>query len=92
MVTRFDIGDIGTDGFHHAGGFMSKYGGKKIRVGSVLEVQVGVANSSGNRAYQHFSGERLAYGDIFNFQWLGYFMKYGSFHNWFPLCCNRILM
>ena len=63
MVTGFDVGHVGTNGFHNACGFVAQNRRQHVGVGTVLKVQVRMANPAA--AVRIKTGGPVAVLDVF---------------------------
>ena len=80
VVTGLHVGDVLAHGFDDAGGFVAENRGRHHRVEAVDEVEVAVADATGDGANEDFVRHGLVDFDLFDGQGLVGAMENGGFH------------
>ena len=56
-------------GFDHASRFVAQYGGRRIRIRPVLEVQVRMTDAGGDRANKHLARTGVGTLNVLDLEW-----------------------
>ena len=81
VIAGLAVGDIGADGLDDSRRFVAEHRRKRCAKRCFHEVQVGVAESGADDAYEHFVRLRGVDDDVFNGQRAGLFVEDGGLHD-----------